>query len=107
MGTMREMAPSFAVEEMAMIDLPPLERRSTHAENQLARRCRCRTALPIESEQTCPVRSICNAELIGDHVVVACDQRRVVGVCRGVELENRIVVHEIKQIVSCPGQIQG
>jgi len=42
----------------------------------------------------------------GDHVIIACNQGRIVSVCRGVELEDGIVIHEIKQAFRAQGKSQ-
>ena len=104
MGTIREIVPFFAVEEIAMIGLPPLERDAPAQ----------KVHLPADAAVE-EVADGIGTDLAGEidlqrrvdrhHVVVAGDQCGVIGIGRGMELENRIVVHEIEQVVSCPGQI--
>ena len=106
MGTMREMVPFFAVEEIAMIGLPPLERDAPAQEIDLP----ADAAVELVADRI-------GADLSGqidlqrgidrDHVVVARDQPGIVGVGRGMEFEDRIVVDEVEQVLACPARIRG
>ena len=95
---MRDTVPFFAVEGRAMIGLPPLESaaprmKSTWPPKPLYGRVPMRIGadLPGEVDLECRVD--------GDHVVVAGHHERIVGVHDGVELEDRILVDEVEELL--------